>query len=188
MRRILTWASVWVCSTLGFVLVAQGATKPPSALLGKSVLLSWQEARMERRTGAPSFHTVTGTIKLTIYIGADGHVFNRYANITNSQTFQNDQVAGENRVGRPWQFDGASMSTITPFGSVNGKPSAARHITVTFRDGFTQCSVSSTWAKENGAETSLTVTPVDHSQVETQSISTAATSCVVQSGNVFGAR
>jgi hypothetical protein len=128
-----------------------------------------------------------GTIKLTIYVSADGHVFNRYGNITSGQTFQNDQVAGESRGGRPWQFDGASMSTITPFGSVNGKPSAARHITVNFRDGFTQCSVSSTWAKENGAETSLTVSP-DHGQVETQSISSSATSCVVQSGNVFGAK
>jgi hypothetical protein len=186
--RILSWASVLVCSTLGVAFEANGATKPPSALLGKSVLLSWQEARIERRVGTPTFHTVMGTIKLTIYVSADGHVFNRYANATSGQTFQNDQVAGEKPAGRPWSFDGTSMSTVTPFGSVTGKPSAARHITVSFQDGFAQCSVSSTWAKENGAETSLTVAPVDHSQFETQSITTAATSCAVQNGNVFGAK
>ena len=186
--RILAPALIWVVSILSVASAANGATKPPSALLGKSVLLSWQETRIERRAGSPDFHPVSGTIKLTIYIGTDGHVFNRYGNITSGRTFQDDQVAGANRVGRPWQFEGTSMRTITPFIAVKGKPSAARNITVNFRNEFTQCSVSSTWAKENGSGTTVTASPHDRSLVETQSVSSAAESCIVQSGNVFVAQ
>src|SRR5450432_547490 len=97
--RILAPALIWVVSILGVASAANGATKPPSALLGKSVLLSWQETRIERTARSPNFHPVNGTIKLTIYIGTDGHVFNRYGNITSGGTFQNDQFAGAHHAG-----------------------------------------------------------------------------------------
>ena len=39
---------------------SEETTKPPSALLGKSVIRSWEETRIERKVGAPSFRTVRG--------------------------------------------------------------------------------------------------------------------------------
>lgn len=164
---------------------AEETTKPPSALLGKSVLTSWEETRIERKVGAPSFRTVRGTLKVTASIGTDGRILSRYELITNARTFQ---IEGENRFGSPWTFDGYSMTMIQPFSSATGKPGAARRIEVSFREGFAQCAVRSTWAKEEGAKTSVTASPYDGAHIETRSISTAAERCAVQSGSMFGAR
>jgi hypothetical protein len=181
---MLAPATVWVF-LVPAVTSAEETTKPPSALLGKSVITSWEETRIERKVGAPSFRTVRGTLRVTASIGTDGRILSRYELITNARTFQ---IEGENRFGSPWTFDGYSMTMIQPFNSVTGKPGAARHIAVSFRDGFAQCSVRSTWAKEEGAETSVTASPYDGARIETRSISTAADRCVVQSGSMFGAR
>lgn len=70
-------------------------TKPPSALLGKSVITSWEETRMERKVGAPSFRTVRGTLRVTASIGTDGRILSRYELISNARTFQ---IEGENRL------------------------------------------------------------------------------------------
>lgn len=123
--------------------------------------------------------------QVTASIGTDGRVLSRYELITNARTFQ---MEGENPFGSPWTFEGYSMTMIQPLNSVTGRPGAARHIAVSFRDGFAQCSVRSTWATEEGAETSVTASPYDGARTETRSISTAADRCVVQSGSMFGAR
>src|ERR1700730_6473696 len=56
--------------------VAEGASAP-SALYGKSVVVSWGEQRVQRAVGAQEKRDIGVSIELTVYISGNGRIFNR---------------------------------------------------------------------------------------------------------------
>ena len=71
----------------GLVLCLAGAlpaaaADAPTALYGKSVVVTWNEARVQRNLGDKNFRPVFGNQKLSLYISSTGRVFNRFTNAT----------------------------------------------------------------------------------------------------------
>jgi hypothetical protein len=179
--RILVFS---VC-TLPCVPVGAPAAGAPPQLHGKSVIVTWSETRVQRPVGAPNFQTITGEQNLSMYFGTEGHVFSRWRTSVNGRSAGNEQVAGDTNlaVTRVPIFHGTSTSIIMPL-----RGSAARRLSVDFDVGYVKCTAKSTFGKQVGSTTSVTMSPVVHKLIETQSVSVGPTSCSVQNGNVFGSQ
>ncbi len=53
------------------------AMATPKELYGKSIVVSWQEDRMQRLPGAAAFRPVTIGATFNVYVSTQGNVFNR---------------------------------------------------------------------------------------------------------------
>jgi hypothetical protein len=93
----------------------------PPQLLGKSVVLSWSETRIERDEGEPNFRPVNANHGLTLYISTTGRVFSRVSNTTNAGSGGSEQVQGQSSASshapaRVPSFSGQSMTYFQPVG------------------------------------------------------------------------
>jgi hypothetical protein len=70
------------------------STSPPAALLGKSILLTWNETRQQRMVGEQSFRTVSASHNLSMYVSVAGRVFVRQTIRTGAGSGSGDQVSG----------------------------------------------------------------------------------------------
>jgi hypothetical protein len=122
-----------------------GAGPAPPALYGKSVVVAWSEARIQRDVGQPNFHQVNASHNLSIYVSGTGRVFNRLTNSTRAGTGSTEQLAGEKGSNRVLSFSGRSMTVFAPFQS-----GGMRHIVVDFDAGFGSCGAKITYAKPPG--------------------------------------
>ena len=53
------------------------ASEPPKELYGKSVVVTWNEERVQRREDQREFRTVTIRGEYSVYVSSEGRLFNR---------------------------------------------------------------------------------------------------------------
>jgi hypothetical protein len=173
---------------LGLILLtgpnAHARSKPPAALLGKSVVVSWNETRVQRRVGEANFRNVQAHHVLSVYVSEKGRVFSRLTNTIKVGSGSTDQIAGSGgRSSVPARvptFSGGMMTIFQPF-----QAGGMRHITVNFDGSFGSCSASVSHAKEVGKKANIAYSPITKVYVEFRSITPSGTSCSMRSGNVF---
>jgi len=157
------------------------AASAPEPLRGKSIVVTWSEARVQRHVGEANFRQVNASHNLSVYVSAVGRVFNRLTNTTRAGTGATEQVAGSEGAKRVPSFSGRSMDLYAPFRS-----GGMRHVVVEFDAAFGSCSAKVTYAKPPGTTISIADSPITKKPVEFQSLTPGAASCSISSGNVFG--
>jgi hypothetical protein len=157
------------------------AASPPAALLGKSVLMTWSEARQQRPVGAPNFRSVNASHNLSMYVSTAGRVFSRQTVRTGLGTGTRDQVSGSPASRVVPSFAGRTMTVISPFRS-----GGLRRQVIEFDPSFSSCNATVSFEKEPGSAAAIGVSVIDGRIFEIQSVSVANVSCSVRSGNVFG--
>jgi hypothetical protein len=153
---------------------------PPRALHGRSVLIAWNETRMQRNVGQPNFYQIKTNHGIDAYVSVKGRFFNRFTINTSVGNFSNDQVAGIDGARRVPDFGERSLSMVLPF-----QTGGARKIEVEFDAAFGKCSAKVSYVKPSGATTDLVFSPVTKRIVEIQSMAPADERCSVREGNVF---
>jgi hypothetical protein len=158
---------------------ANTAGAAPAGLLGKSVVVSWSETRVQRFVGEANWRSVNASHELSVYISSAGRVFSKFSATTRRGTGANEQVsgAGGNRVP---SFSGNSMTIV------QAQQGTARRIAVEFDGGFSSCTASVIRGKESGAGSGYAKSVITGQRIEIQSASAGSASCSVRAGNVFG--
>jgi hypothetical protein len=160
------------------------AGSPPAALYGKSVVVTWSEARSLRPAGSDlPFHSVNASYELGTYVSTAGRAFSRTSLTAGGRTGSIDNVGGSGHSStgglRTVEFQGNSLTTSAAF------QGGARRIVVNFGEGFANCTAEVVIAKQVGART-MTVTGLLGRTIEIESATAGPASCSVRSGNVFG--
>ena len=159
---------------------------PPQQLLGKSVVVTWSENRIQRVEGESKFREVNATHNMSIYIGSSGRIFSRLTNTMGSGSGRIDHIqeqsAGDPNVRkRVTTFNGQSMTLDQPL-----RKGGHRHLLIDFGDKFDNCSAKLSFVTEAGSPTSLARSPITNKMVEIKSIAMSGENCSVSTGNVFG--
>jgi hypothetical protein len=162
-----------------------GALAAPSQLYGKSVIVSWQEDRVQTTDRDAQPKSVTGSGQLSVYISDAGRPFSRVSmSVTNrrgmTRSGNRDAVQGEGSA-RSFSFHGNTMSASMPRGNAG-----AMQILVSFESGFQGCSARVVTGKAGGAQSTRVTSVITGRQYEFYSVKTSGESCRVQNGNVFG--
>ena len=169
-----------VVGIVGLLWTPLGAVAAPSALIGKSITVSWNETRSQRDVGVETaFHPVSIPFTFTIYFGTGGHVFKRVFAVAASGRASGavDKVGGGG--GMAVSFSG---NTLVGTNSIGG---AARRAQITFDASFSSCSAQVVTAKLAGAKTAVTKSIATGGMVEFESVSAGAASCSIAQGNPF---
>ena len=166
-------------------IATSGALAAPPQLYGKSVIVSWQEDRMQTTAMDSQPRAISASAELSVYISEAGRPFSRVSMaVTNmrgrTRSGNRDAVQGEGSA-RSFGFHGNTMSASMPRGNAG-----AMQVSVTFDSGFQSCSAHVISGKAGGAGFTRVRSMVTGGEVDLYSIKTSGESCRVQNGNVFG--
>jgi hypothetical protein len=177
MIRIAALLVVWLLATIPAV----ADTAPPRALHGKSVIIGWDETRMQRNAGQPNFYQIKTGQSISAYVSVNGRVFNRFQIQTPAGNWSNDQSPDERAMPpRTPDFNERTLSMTLPF-----QTGGSRKIEVEFDAAFGKCTTKVTYAKPAAGGNELVFSPVTKRIVEFQSLTPSAERCAVRAGNVF---
>jgi len=166
---------------LGFLLPQASQAAPPKELYGKSVIVTWAEAREQRTEGELAWRWVHGSQALNIYVSEAGRVFNNLVYATDGGSAnRGDQIAGHGG-NRAITFNGPSMLMMSPHGK-----GGANRISVAFDSSYASCTAEVLKAKESEATIVKSYSQIINHMVEIKSIKVSGSACNVRSGNVFG--
>jgi hypothetical protein len=161
------------------------AQSAPAALRGKSVIVSWTEARSLRFVGERDFRDTRTPRSLSIYISSTGRPFTRNSVSPGGQTGSADYVGvtGASQSGgtRQTRFLGRSLES-----TVSMTSGGARQIAISFNDSYTSCEARVITAKQVGADVIRSRSLVSGRPIEFRSVSVSGTTCAMRDGNVFG--
>lgn len=172
-----------IFATLGLVLATAlpaYAADPPKPLFGKSIVVAWTEARIQRPVGETTYRGVNGSHSLSVYVSSTGRVFNRFTNISQTGTRSNEQVAGSEGATRVPSFDGRNLSILMPFRS-----GGARKISVEFAAAFGSCKANVMYEAPPGTTHSIGFNAYTKRMIELRHIVPNEATCSIQDGNVF---
>jgi hypothetical protein len=154
----------------------------PAPLRGKSIVLSWQDARTQRdlATAQVSHKTQTNDIKL--YVSTAGRIFSEFDRSMGRGRAPDVKlgIAGASNQILNWKFEGPSIVAYQHF------TRGARRISINFSGEFTACSVTVLNGKESGSQTIVTHNLARPTQAWETEMNVTATSCTIHDGNVFG--
>jgi hypothetical protein len=172
------------------VQLSQAAAASPSQLYGKSIVVSWMEARSHNGQGrGVLLHPV-----ISVYVSTAGRTFTRIFVERGSRryglsrsrgggTASAEQGPGEGQLGgakvHRADFAGHSLIMTSVF------QSGARQISVDFDSAFTSCQAKVLHGKEAGQQTMRHTSLFGSHTVEISSIEVSGVTCAVQQGNVF---
>jgi hypothetical protein len=173
-----------IAAIVALPMASSGTLAVPSQLYGKSVIVSWQEDRIQTTDRDAQPTAVTGSGQLSVYISEAGRAFSRVSmSVTNrrgTRSGNRDAVQGE-ASSRSVSFHGNTMSASMPRGNAG-----AMQISVTFDSGFQGCSARVVTGKTGGAQSTRVTSMITGREHEFYSVKTSGESCRVQGGNVFG--
>jgi hypothetical protein len=173
------------------VLVSEAAEAAgaPKALLGKSIVVSWNESRVQKAEAESEGQTVSLSSQLNIYVSSAGRIFTRlvrtrsgYRGRGGRSGMYEREPGGARATGvraGGTSFSGQTMAMYTVF------ESGARQILINFDSSFSSCEAKISHGKEGGGamrQTSL----ISGRKLEVASITVSGVSCSVKEGNVFG--
>jgi hypothetical protein len=185
----MKWLFRFLLSAFGIVTLvnlSDAAEGPPPELLGKSVVVTWSESRVQRDESEANFKSVHATQNLSLYIGTTGRVFSRMTFTTGLGSGHIDHVQEKLAPDpkfreRDATFSGQSMTVVLPF-----RQGGMRRLLIDFGDKFDNCSAKPSYVTEAGSPTSLGRSPITHKLVEFKSITMSDATCSILSRNVFG--
>lgn len=149
---------------MAFACSAQAA---PQSFYGKTLSVSWNEARSQRVQGEGAFKSVSIPLSFTVYVSSKGQLFKRLT----STTASGRASGSKDRVGDAGSgADGAGAVTFqgNTLISTGNNHGLGRRIRITF-DGGSSCSAEVLTGK----------------MLEFESVSAGPASCSVQDGNAF---
>jgi hypothetical protein len=159
----------------------------PSALLGKSVVISWSEDRTQKRGGEAQLGHQVNYGTFSVYVSSAGRLFNRRTRDAKSSlnrkktkwTKDNDKVSsgGSDGEARGVSFQGNTLVAVQQIGHGEG----ARRILVNFDGAYSSCTAQVIAGKAEGVE------KIGNrgGKPDLYGIKTAGASCTVKNGNVF---
>jgi hypothetical protein len=169
-------------------LATTAALAAPKELFGKSIVVSWSESREQRLVGQSGFQIRNFSGGLSVYVGTEGHVFNRRSMATpqGRRGYKSTRMeeGSADRVGSGGNssisFQGHSMTAVVM------AQHGAQLIRVTFDQAFSSCTAEVIRGKEAGANAMVQNSLIrPGAQVEIRSSHTGGASCTIQNGNVF---
>jgi hypothetical protein len=163
----------------GLLLTQTSHAAPPRELYGKSVSVTWTEAREQRRVGEEAWRQIDGSHTFNIYVSEAGRVFNNESYSTRGGSAEREgQIAGSGK-GRSFNFSGRSLVILMASGG------AATRIMVAFDAGFSGCSGQVTRAREPGGTMVRAYSGIIKAYIEVRSVRVGGVSCGIRNGNVF---
>ncbi len=167
---------------VGLVAATSPALAAPQSLYGKTLRVTWNEARSQRVRGEGEFKSVSIPLSYTVYVSDKGQLFKRLTSTTASgkQTGSKDRVgtSGSDSQGSgSTSFQGNTLVTTANNGGLG------RRIRITF-DGGTSCSAEVLTGK-SGSGTATVRSNATGKMLEFESVSAGSASCSVQNGNAF---
>lgn len=167
---------------LGLIASTSATLAAPQSLYGKTIRVTWNEARSQRVRGEGEFKAVSIPLSFTVYVSSKGQLFKRLTatNASGRSTGSKDRVgtSGSGAEGSgSISFQGNSMISTA---NNNG---LGRRIRITF-DGGSSCSAEVLTGK-NGAGTAIVRSNATGKMLEFQSVSAGAASCSMREGNAF---
>lgn len=158
----------------------------PRQLLGKTVVIGWNEYRTQRCDDGQTKRGHTSS-SLLVYVSENGRLFTRLSRRgarggANSNDL--DPEGGNQRSGT-----GSASNLNASFeGSIlavqNSMQSGARRIQATFNGGFTGCSASVRFGREGGAE--IRHRTMDGKMCNIVSTDVSGNACSIRNGNLVG--
>ena len=157
------------------------ASEPPKELYGKSVVVSWNEHRVQRRQDQPEFRNVTIRGQYFAYVSGQGRVFNRVRmENPRGESGQRDRIGDTDR--RTTEFAGNRMVAVQ-----KAPAGGARQIVISFAAGYTGCNAQVLRGIEEGHDRIVAESVIRPGmKVEIKSVKTSGVTCQVRDGNVFG--
>lgn len=164
-----------VVAIVGFTEVASAA---PQALRGKSVIISWTEARRER-TETGQERSVNTPFKMTVYVSSQDKTFNRLS----IGRGNSDQTSGTSDssgfAARSVSFSGSQLSVTNSFHG------GARQISATFSPGFSGCSGNVVIGRGSEGKP-IRQKMMGGGIITLLSVAVGAVSCSISDGNALG--
>lgn len=166
---------------LGAATAAEAAPAPD--VVGKSVTVTWSEARQQRINNAPEMRSVTVSFDLGVYVSSTGRPFIRLSSQGNRGTASvNEQVggSGESLGGgvRTVQVSGRTLTLQASYGNF------ARSLRVEMAPGGGSCSAAMSIGKQTGSKPTAFRNAAGMI-IEIHSVSVSSISCQMREGNVF---
>jgi hypothetical protein len=159
------------------------ALAAPQSYYGKTVRVTWNEARSQRVQGEGAFKSTSVPLSITVYVSSKGQLFRRLTSSSGRATGSKDRVGSR---GTDSQGAGSvSFQGNTPVYAANNG-GLGRRIRVTF-DGGSSCSAEVLTGK-SGSGTSTVRSNATGKMLEFESVSAGSASCSVQDGNASPAR
>ena len=176
MRRSMIFSIV---AAMTFVSAAHAA---PQSLYGKTLRVTWSEARSQRVQGEGAFKSVSIPLSFTVYVSTKGQLFKRLT----SSTASGRATGSKDRVGSGGgDADGAAAVSFqgnTLIASANNH-GLGRRIRFTFDVG-SSCSAEVLTGKAGSGVTTVRSNATGK-MMELESVSAGPASCSVQEGNAF---
>jgi cytochrome c1 len=167
---------------LAAIAFAPAAHAAPQSFYGKTLRVTWNEARSQRLQGDGAFKSVSIPLSFTVYVSTQGQLFKRLTSTTASgrHSGSKDRVGNYNE-----GADGAGAisfqgNTLTSTANNHG---LGRRIRVTF-DGGSSCRAEVLTGKAGSGVTTVRSNATGK-MLELESVSAGAASCSVQDGNAF---
>ena len=160
-------------SSFSFLMLAfwsATAVAAPQGLYGKTVTISWNEARSQRDGQAGPYTATSIPFSNVFYISSQGRVFSRStAKGMRGSAFGSVEVVGN---GAPKGFGDARNVTFSSRGMTSSLAAGGmgRHTEVTFDGGFTSCSARVVTAIQSGLKTAVTRSIVTGGNIEIESV------------------
>jgi hypothetical protein len=159
-----------------------GAHATPSQLYGKSIKLSWNETREQKKAGDADFHGINIGQYLTIYVSPTGKLFRRWTATAGKSYGTNDRVVGgDGDSGRGLSFHGNQLEIFNPF------PGGMRHIVASFDASFASCTMKANYPSDTAGGPKIIPRGLigGESHIEIRNISGSGETCSIQGGNAF---
>ena len=171
-----------ILAILAGMTFASAAEAAPQSFYGKTLRVSWSEARSQRVQGEGAFKSVSIPLSYTVYVSTKGQLFKRLTSSTPSgrATGSKDRVGtggGDSEGAGAVTFQG---NTLVASSNNHG---LGRRIRVTF-DGSSSCSAEVLTGKAGGGVTTHRSNATGK-MMELESVSAGPASCSVQEGNAF---
>jgi hypothetical protein len=164
------------------VLATRAEAAPPGALLGKSVVITWEENRIQRNEGELRFYSIKASYELAIYVSEKGRVFARAARSTRAGSGATERVDGKGDDPAPTHVPKFGDHTLQYFMPLGG---GGRLITAQFDAGFGSCAASARIGRSDGSQLIRAYSPITKRWVEIQSVEMSGGACAIQAGNVM---
>jgi hypothetical protein len=155
------------------------AEQIPTSLRGKSLVLSWSDSRTVRDM-ADHQKNVDQTSEMKLYLSDAGRVFSQFDRQAGHGSKTLTQVSGAPDNYLHWRFEGGALTADQQF------TKGARRVSISFSEGFRNCSIKVLHGKQVGAQTIHYRDYNTDVEYEILTIAVTSTSCSIQQGNVFG--
>lgn len=170
-------------AALSLLALATGAQAAgaPKGLYGKSVRVSWSEAREQRPRGEDAWRTVHGTINAIVYISDKGNTFGQSTARTAGGTAVPITSVNGKSDSAPMSLSWQKRSATYIVGAGGG----ARRVVLTFDESYSSCTLSVTFAKSSPDAIAVEYSTIIKRWNEVKGATVGGMSCSVQQGNLL---